>query len=217
MTFPAGDRVAPARTAAVAPRPSRSSFGVSPSARGKICGQDAGVRESQRRATELPERGPGGHRLLKTTDEEASPRTVAKAAASRGGGEADEEAGRSVAWTPLPSAVQKIYTAGVPHTDRNGRPRMAFDKDKSFLPLILYDPQLECNSSHGRGGLGQTCLPTGYDASLYTVSNRHALVALGLRASRDPSEVAAGRLPTTRASFRVSGTDAFSTCRVPSR
>ena len=98
---------------------------------------------------------------------------MAKAAASRGGDEAGEEAGRSVAWTPLPSAVQKIYTSGVPHTDRNGRPLMAFDKDKSFLPLILYDPQLECNSSHGRG-LGQTCLPTGHDASLYTVSNRHA-------------------------------------------
>jgi hypothetical protein len=80
-------------------------------------------------------------------------------------------------WTALPGAVQRVYTGGVPHTDKNGRILMAFDHAKSFLPLVIYDPQLDCTVQPKGTGmkpasrLGQGCLPTGYDASLYTKAN----------------------------------------------
>eukprot|EP01051_Picozoa_sp_SAG22_P001497 SAG22_NODE_60_length_23423_cov_8.445250_1_plen_199_part_00 len=48
-----------------------------------------------------------------------------------------------VAYISSPAAVQTVYqTKPVPHTDRNGRPLSEFDADRSFLPLVLYDPQV---------------------------------------------------------------------------
>lgn len=38
----------------------------------------------------------------------------------------------------LPGAVQKIYQAGVPHTDRTGQLRFSYAKDASFFPIVLY-------------------------------------------------------------------------------
>lgn len=39
---------------------------------------------------------------------------------------------------PGSEAVQMIYTAGVPHTDKNGRPLMQFKPDESFLQLGIW-------------------------------------------------------------------------------
>lgn len=39
---------------------------------------------------------------------------------------------------PGSQAVQSIYTAGVPHTDKNGRPLMQFIPDQSFLQLGMW-------------------------------------------------------------------------------
>jgi hypothetical protein len=83
-------------------------------------------------------------------------------------------------WTALPAAVQHVYTnVGVPHTDRSGRIRMRYDPAQSFLPLTIYDPQLDCNISFGQVNdrfdhsrlLGQKCLPIGYNASIYSQAN----------------------------------------------
>lgn len=38
-------------------------------------------------------------------------------------------------------AVQYIYLDGVPHVDKDGWVRKEYDKEKSFLPLILYHPR----------------------------------------------------------------------------
>eukprot|EP01043_Picozoa_sp_COSAG02_P024489 COSAG02_NODE_1339_length_13187_cov_610.871027_8_plen_247_part_00 len=75
-----------------------------------------------------------------------------------------------VGYTPLPRAVSTIYKQGVPHTDRNGKRLMTFDATQSYLPLILYDAQLPCNATTSELK-GQTCLPKGFDASLYTDAN----------------------------------------------
>jgi hypothetical protein len=54
---------------------------------------------------------------------------------------------------------------------------MKFEPSRSFLPLIVYDPQLDCTvQPQGTGlkpatRLGQACLPNGYDASLYARAN----------------------------------------------
>jgi len=82
-------------------------------------------------------------------------------------------------WTALPAAVQKVYTeAGVPHTNKNGRLLREYDPANSFLPLTIYDPQLDCTSPEAQNimgqvsdRLGQKCLPVGYDASLYSRAN----------------------------------------------
>ncbi len=42
------------------------------------------------------------------------------------------------AWHATPYAVQTVYQAGVPHTDRHGRVRRAYDPATSFLPIGLY-------------------------------------------------------------------------------
>ena len=39
---------------------------------------------------------------------------------------------------PGSEAVQTIYTAGVPHTDRNGRPLVQYEPDQSFLQLGIW-------------------------------------------------------------------------------
>lgn len=41
-------------------------------------------------------------------------------------------------WKPSPDAPQHIYQAGVPHTDKNGRPLLKYDVQRSFLPLVIY-------------------------------------------------------------------------------
>src|SRR5688572_10565955 len=41
-------------------------------------------------------------------------------------------------WVEHPGAIQTVYQAHVPHTDRNGRRLESFNKDKSFFPLALY-------------------------------------------------------------------------------
>lgn len=41
-------------------------------------------------------------------------------------------------WKPSPDAAQHIYQAGVPHTDKNGRPLIKYDAQRSFLPLAIY-------------------------------------------------------------------------------
>jgi hypothetical protein len=69
----------------------------------------------------------------------------------------------------LHDAVQKIYQGGVPHTDRHGNRLMEYDSTKSYLPLILYDAQLPCNTTESRQG--QTCLPVGFNASIYEDAN----------------------------------------------
>ena len=80
-------------------------------------------------------------------------------------------------FTLLPDAVQHVYTKHVPHTDRNGRPLTKYDPSSSFLPLVVYDPQLDCTVQPKGTGLkpatllGQACLPSGYDASLYARAN----------------------------------------------
>ena len=72
----------------------------------------------------------------------------------------------------LPAAVQRVYMVnGVPHTDRNGRPRRTYDAQQSFLPLILHDAQMDCGAKDAARDLGDECLPTGYDASLYARAN----------------------------------------------
>ena len=81
----------------------------------------------------------------------------------------------AAAWTRLPLTVQHVYKAGVPHTDRIGRLLSKYDPAKSFLPLVVYDPILQC------GPLvkppvpatlrGQSCLPAEYNASLYAGTN----------------------------------------------
>ncbi len=42
------------------------------------------------------------------------------------------------AWHASPLAVQRVYQEGVPHTDRHGRVRLAYDPAASFLPVGLY-------------------------------------------------------------------------------
>eukprot|EP01046_Picozoa_sp_COSAG06_P007204 COSAG06_NODE_349_length_16992_cov_9.318712_10_plen_212_part_00 len=39
----------------------------------------------------------------------------------------------------IPKAMQRIYTSGVPHTDRRGNRMMQYERNRSFLPLVLYD------------------------------------------------------------------------------
>jgi hypothetical protein len=73
-------------------------------------------------------------------------------------------------FTLLPRAVATIYQGGVPHTDRNGNRLMQFDATKSFLPLVLYDAQLPCNGTTSELK-GQTCLPKGHNATVYTSAN----------------------------------------------
>ena len=76
--------------------------------------------------------------------------------------------------TPLQSAVQMIYQNGVPHTDRHGNRLMTYNVAKSYLPLILYDAQLPCNRTQATTQTllkGQTCLPYGFNASLYENAN----------------------------------------------
>ncbi|MEK9967320.1 MAG: hypothetical protein VW582_13290, partial [Rhodospirillaceae bacterium] len=41
-------------------------------------------------------------------------------------------------WSESPDAVQTPYRNGVPHTDPQGRPRMAYDSRASFFPIGLY-------------------------------------------------------------------------------
>jgi hypothetical protein len=41
-------------------------------------------------------------------------------------------------WKNDPAAIQHVYLKGVPHTDRNGRPMMQYDADRSFLPISIY-------------------------------------------------------------------------------
>lgn len=41
-------------------------------------------------------------------------------------------------WRVSPAAIQAPYREGVPHTDAQGRPRLAFDPEKSFLPVGIY-------------------------------------------------------------------------------
>lgn len=41
-------------------------------------------------------------------------------------------------WVVHPGAIQTVYSSGVPHTDRTGRRRDAFDRERSFFPLALY-------------------------------------------------------------------------------
>jgi hypothetical protein len=45
---------------------------------------------------------------------------------------------RSSSWVLAPEAVQVPYPDGVPHTDPQGRLRMAFDQETSFFPIGLY-------------------------------------------------------------------------------
>ena len=73
----------------------------------------------------------------------------------------------------LPNAPQHVYTDGVPHTDRHGNKMMTFNASKSFLPVALWDPQLDCSEPPlspppPAGILGGECLPTSFDNSLYT-------------------------------------------------
>ena len=82
-------------------------------------------------------------------------------------------------YTALPRAVQTIYQDGVPHTDRNGNRLTVFDAAKSYLPLVLYDPQLPCNASDQSSVKGQTCLPKGFDASLYEQANYTGVLPYG--------------------------------------
>ena len=41
-------------------------------------------------------------------------------------------------WRVSLDAIQTPYPDGVPHTDRQGRPRLEFDPDVSFFPVGLY-------------------------------------------------------------------------------
>eukprot|EP01050_Picozoa_sp_SAG11_P013450 SAG11_NODE_1573_length_4664_cov_3.235487_2_plen_334_part_00 len=73
----------------------------------------------------------------------------------------------------LPDAPQQVYIHGVPHTDRHGNKMMEYDAAKSFLPVALWDPQLDCSDPPfspppPADKLGAECLPTGFDNSLYT-------------------------------------------------
>ena len=79
----------------------------------------------------------------------------------------------TVGFIDTPAGVQRVYTRGVPHTDRQGRRRLAYDPATSFLPLVIYNPQLDCGPhSHAAADeLGQQCLPQGTDASVYTKAN----------------------------------------------
>ncbi len=40
-------------------------------------------------------------------------------------------------WVEHPAAIQTVYQAGVPHTDRTGGRLDAFDAKESFFPLAL--------------------------------------------------------------------------------
>ena len=44
---------------------------------------------------------------------------------------------------PGSKAIQTIYTAGVPHTDKNGRPLVQFKPDQSFLQLAIWGKAFE--------------------------------------------------------------------------
>lgn len=43
-----------------------------------------------------------------------------------------------MAWRVAPDAIQTPYPDGVPHTDRQGRPRLEYDPAVSFFPVGLY-------------------------------------------------------------------------------
>lgn len=105
---------------------------------------------------------------------------AAGAGAGAGAGRTATEVTDTVrsAFTATPNAVQTVYhNKPVPHTDRNGRPLTTFDEKRSFLPLVLYDPQLPCaNTTAADVAKGLTCLPFGFDASLYTAANFTAVL-----------------------------------------
>ena len=46
--------------------------------------------------------------------------------------------GDDVHWAEHAAAIQVVYQAGVPHTDRTGGRLDAYDADKSFFPIALY-------------------------------------------------------------------------------
>jgi hypothetical protein len=96
------------------------------------------------------------------------------------------------AFTPLPLAPQKIYTAGgVPHTDRQGRRLAQYDARRSFLPLVLYDAQIDCSLNPAGSALqpsawlGQNCLPRGVNASLYVAAGFNAVLPYDINPMRN--------------------------------
>jgi hypothetical protein len=107
----------------------------------------------------------------------SSPRTPTSAFGSTGHGILNT---LPTKWVPLPAAVQKVYTGGVPHTDRHGTRRVGYAAGRSFLPLVLYDPQLDCPTNATEPGnthlRGQKCLPEGYTAALYAEANYTAVL-----------------------------------------
>ena len=104
---------------------------------------------------------------------------AASALRSRGRGPVATTAAATT-FVPLPNAVQTVYTKGVPQTDRQGRRRMTYDPANSFLPLVLYDAQLDCSATAAAAPPehwpGQNCLPSGVNASLYTNANYTAVL-----------------------------------------
>ena len=108
------------------------------------------------------------------------PLSTTAAAAAAAAGAADVRVPPK-GFTPLPMAVQTIYQKGVPHTDRNGNRLMKYDAAKSYLPLILYDAQIQCNRTGENRSTeaqkeqallrGQTCLPWGTNATIYEEAN----------------------------------------------
>jgi len=54
-------------------------------------------------------------------------------------------------WDMDPSAVQSIYQNGVPHTDKNGNMRLAYDPELSFLPIGRGSARRTVSSGLSRG------------------------------------------------------------------
>ena len=87
--------------------------------------------------------------------------------------------GRAPVPIRLPNALQTLYQRGTPHTDRHGNRLLKYDAAASFLPLVVYDAMIECNSTSAPAPYnnkhpedkGQNCLPQGFDASIYTAAN----------------------------------------------
>lgn len=100
---------------------------------------------------------------------------------------------------PLPLAPQKIYVAGVPHTDRHGRRRNAYDVQRSFLPLVLYDAQIDCSLNEPGSALqpsawlGGNCLPRGVNASVYTEAGFNSVLPYDLNPMHNFMDAGFGR------------------------